>query len=95
MFSVNSLPMNPLAGALAATGHVQQTAAAERARRVARERSALRDHAVDPATDERQVEDSTEIDAVHPDEHHNAPGRKPGKRQTPDDDDRPTLDITA
>jgi hypothetical protein len=95
--SMDTGPINPLAGALASTGHVQSTSATDRARRLARDRAAVREQSVDPSTQQRQVEDSTEIDAINADED---PGpfkkkRPPHRRADAGDDEHPSIDVTA
>lgn len=89
-------PLNPLAGAIATAGHVQGTSATDRARRLARDRATVRDQSVDPTTQQRQVEDSTEIDAINADEDQGPMKKKrqPHHREE-GNDERPSLDVTA
>lgn len=90
-------PINPLAGTFATAGHVQSTSATDRARRLARDRTSVREQSVDPTTQQRQVEDSTEIDAINADEDQGPMKKKREHRHRPDDEeeDRPSLDVTA
>jgi hypothetical protein len=92
-------PINPLAGAFATAGHVQSTSATDRARRLARDRTSVRDQSVDPATQQRQVEDSTEIDAINADEDQGPKKKKKREHRHREDDEgeqeRPSLDVTA
>ncbi len=95
---MDGLPIQPLAGALAATSHAQVAQSAHRAAEIRRTQNRVKVSSLDQDTLERQVESAEAIDGVHdkPDEQSSGqPKRERKQAPTPEDQDPPHIDLRA
>ncbi len=94
---MDGMPIQPLAGALAATPQAQATQSAQRTAQIRRQQNRLKVSSIDQDTLERQVESADAVEAVHdkPEEHPSNKRNRHPPRKDGDKDEPPHIDLTA